>query len=151
MNVKIYLKLSYKTLPMSKICCDIKAIVDRGILTPGILWRLPYIAYPSHLFNILSSLPPLPILFFGATNPHAVLFLFLNGWSRHILCSILLNAIMNLHVPSLGIFVPDGPWCVFYATRCQVYWGLPHEVVFCWYSDLISHTYTNTYSTLRSH
>ena len=95
--------------------------------------------------------PPPPPLFFVATNPHAVLFLFLNGWSRHILCSILLNDIMNLHVPSLGIFVSDGPWCVFYATRCQVYWGLPHEVVFCWYSDLISHTYTNTYSTLRSH
>ena len=33
---------------------------------------------------------------------------------------------------------------MFYATRCLVYWGLTHDIVFCWYSDLISHTQTNT-------
>ena len=39
----------------------------------------------------------------------------------------------------LGTLVPEGPCCVFYGTRCQVYWGMTHNVVFCWYSDLISH------------
>ena len=37
---------------------------------------------------------------------------------------------MELHMPSLGTLVPEGPWCVFYSTRRQVYWGLAHIVVF---------------------
>ena len=49
---------------------------------------------------------------------------------------------MDLHISSLGILVPEGPWCVFYATRRQLYWGLIHNVVFR--SALISHTYANT-------
>ena len=31
---------------------------------------------------------------------------------------------MDLHISSLGTLVPEGTWCVFYATRHQVYWGL---------------------------
>ena len=56
---------------------------------------------------------------------------------------------MELHMPSLGTLVPGGPWCVFYARRRQVYWGLAHIVVFYWYSDLISHTdkHSNTQHT----
>ena len=27
--------------------------------------------------------------------------------------------------------VPEGPCCMFYAIRCQVNWGLAHNVVFC--------------------
>ena len=69
-------------------------------------------------------------------------------WSHHIWCAILLNDNMDLHMSSLGTLVPERPWCVFYATRRQVYWRLTH-VVFYWYSDLISHTHTNTHSTLR--
>ena len=43
--------------------------------------------------------------------------------------------------------VPERPWYVFYAKRPQVYWGLTHNVVFYWYSDLISHTQnTQTYT-----
>ena len=45
---------------------------------------------------------------------------------------------------SLGTLVSKEPWCVFYATRHQVYWGLTHYVVFCWYSDLISHIRKHT-------
>ena len=40
--------------------------------------------------------------------------------------------------------VSEGPWCVFYATRSQVYWGLTDNVVFYWYSDFISHTHKHT-------
>ena len=54
------------------------------------------------------------------------------------------NVIMDLHMFSLGTLVPEGPWCVFLAKRHQVYWGLTHIVVFCWHSDLISHTKTHT-------
>ena len=71
-----------------------------------------------------------------------VLFLWLNRWSQHIWCAILLNDNIDLHMLNLETLVPEGPWCVFYATRCQVYWGLTH-VVFYWYSDVVI-THTNT-------
>ena len=45
---------------------------------------------------------------------------------------------------SLGTVVPEGPWCVFYATRRTVYWGLTHNVDFNWYSDLIWQTHQHT-------
>ena len=76
-----------------------------------------------------------------------VLFLWLNGWSRHIWCAILLKDNMDLHRSSLGTLIPEGPWRVFYAKRSQVYWGLTHNVVFYWYSDLISQTYKHTRHT----
>ena len=40
-----------------------------------------------------------------------VLFLWLNGWSRHIWCIILLNDNIDLHMTSLRTLVPEGPWC----------------------------------------
>ena len=49
---------------------------------------------------------------------------------------------------SLGTLVPEGPWFVFYATRCQVYWGLKQNVFFYRYYfftgtiDLIPHIQT---------
>ena len=64
---------------------------------------------------------------------------------RHIWCAILLNDIMDLHMSSFG------SWCVFYATRRQVCWGLTHNVVFCWYSNLISHTQTHTHTNTHTH
>ena len=104
--------------------------------------KTPYIAYPTP-FQILpnpSSLsPPTPT----PTALSVVLFLQLNGWSCHICCGILLNDIMDLHMSSFGTLVPEGPWCVFYATRHQVYWGLAH-LIFYWCSDLITHTHTYT-------
>ena len=47
---------------------------------------------------------------------------------------------------SLGNLVQEGPWCVFYATRHQVYWGLTCNVVFYLYPDLISHTHTHEHT-----
>ena len=53
---------------------------------------------------------------------------------------------MDLHMSSLDTLVQEGPWCVFYATRCHVYWSLTRNVVFSWSSDLISHTNIHTHT-----
>ena len=45
---------------------------------------------------------------------------------------------LQLDMHMLVTLVPEGPWCLFYATGYQVYWGLTH-IYFCWYSNLISH------------
>ena len=99
-------------------------IVARGVLTSLFLKTLPH-PTPLSIPTVLS----------------VVLFLWLIKRSCHIWCAVLLNDNMDLHMSSLGTLVPEGPWCVFYATRRQVYWGLTHNVVFYWYSDLISHTH----------
>ena len=78
-----------------------------------------------------------------STAVDVVLFL---GWmgEHDIWCAILLNDVMDLHMSSLGTLVPEGPWCVFYARRHQVYWGLkimPFANTFIWY-----HTHGNTHT-----
>ena len=42
-----------------------------------------------------------------------------------------INDIMDLHMSSHSTLVPEGPCCVFYATRFQVYWCLTINVVLC--------------------
>ena len=82
---------------------------------------------PTLLFQIFSTPSSFPV----ASNLHShyslcclvVLFLWLNGWSRHIWCIILPDLEFNYNIILL---VPEGPCCVFYATRRQVYWGLKH-------------------------
>lgn len=78
-----------------------------------------------------------------------VLFLSLIEWLYLIWCVILLN-IIHIHTPNLDILVPEGPSCVFYTTRCQVYQGLTHNVIFpinlIWYH---TDTYKKTHNTLR--
>ena len=49
-------------------------------------------------------------------------------WSHDIWCAILLNDNIELHMSTLGSLVPEGPSCVFYAIRHQVYWGLTHTI-----------------------
>ena len=112
---------------------------------PPILWRptLYWLPPSPHLiFNFATTIFPLPCHLQPPfpTVLSVVLFLWLNGWSRHIWCAILLNDDMDLHMSSYGTLVPEGPWCVFYAIRHQVYWSLTHNVVLYWFSDLISHT-----------
>ena len=50
---------------------------------------------------------------------------------------------MDLHMSSLSTLVPEGCCCVFYASKCQVYWGLTHNMDFTgtliWY-----HTHATT-------
>ena len=126
---------------------------------PHILWRSPILPTPS-FFQIFSANPthsptplpchlqPLPPLFFPLSC-----FCGWMGDSATIDVLFYLMIIMDVHILSIGTLVPEGPFIkhlVFYATRCQVYWGLRHKI-FYWYSDLISHTdkHTNTHSTLR--
>ena len=99
---------------------------------------------PILLIPPTSLSPPTPT----PTAPSVVMFLWLNGWSRHIWCAILLNDNMDLHMSSLHTLVPEGSWCMFYAKRHQFYWGLTHNVSFYWYSDFVI-TYTKTHNTVR--
>ena len=107
--------------------------LQRGA-NPSYFIKTPYIA-SSPLFKFCPTPPPLPCQPPTPTLSvlSVVLFLWLNGWSRHIWFAITL--------------VLEGPWCVFYATRRQVYRGLTHNVftgTLIWY-----HTHKNTHSTLR--
>ena len=93
-----------------------------------ILWRTSYILnplfsnfVPPPTYTHTSLSPPSPTL----TVLSIVLFFWLNGWSRHIWCAILLYDNMHLHQSSLGTLVPEGPWCAFYATKRQV-WHMIH-------------------------
>ena len=106
--------------------------------------KTPLYCINPQLFQILPNPPP---TFLSSPTPSptflsVVLFLWLNGWSHHIWYAILLNDDMDLHMSNLGTLLPEGSSCVFYAIRDQVYWGLRHNVVFYWCSDLISHTQT---------
>ena len=124
----------------------------RRAANPVILWRPPLLPNPYPIFkfclpppSVFKSLhrhlqPPLPSVL------SVFMFLWLNGWSRHIWWTILLNDNMDLYMSILGALVPEGLWCVFHETRRQVYWSLTHSVVFYWYSDLISNTH-NTHHT----
>ena len=107
-------------------------MVGGGVLTPYLM-KSPFFKFCQPPPFLLPPTPTLPAL-------SVVLFLWLDGWSRYIICTILLNDIMDLQMPSVGTLVPEGPWCVFYATRRQVCRALTHNVAFCWYRDLISHT-----------
>ena len=86
------------------------------------------------LFQILSY-PPSPCSLLP-TTPSSLLFLLscylsfcclsavlflLNGWLHHIWWAILLNDILAQHMSILGTLVSEGPWCVFYAIRHQIY------------------------------
>ena len=121
-------------------------ILGTGVLSLLIYEDFPPILLTTTFSNFVQQLPPTslssqtptPIVFSVA------LFIWLNEWSDYIWCAILCNDKMDLHMSSLHTLVPKGPWCVFYATRCQVSWGLTHEIC---YSDLISHE-QNRRSTL---
>ena len=89
--------------------------------------KTSYFSYP--IFQIYTKpFSPLPTTF-TPTALFVTLFHWLNGWFHHNWCVILLNDIMDLHMFSLGTIVPEGPCCVFYATKHRVYWCLTHNVV----------------------
>ena len=89
---------------------------------------------PNHLFyEDPPTLPTSPFSKFCSTlpfpcclqSPPPLLFyclvFCLNGELHHILCAVLLNYIMDLHMSSLRTLVPEGSSCVFYVARSQVY------------------------------
>ena len=90
------------------------------MLTPLFYEDPPYIATPS-LFHphptptLLSPPTPQPNCSFCCWVSFAECVV-----TPYLKCYFLLNDNMDLHMPSLGTLVPEGPWCVFYATRCQV-------------------------------
>ena len=87
----------------------------------------------------------------GISALSVVLLHWLKGWWCHIWCPILLNDIMDLQMCNCGTLLPEGPWCAVHATRHQLYWGLIHNVIFCLYSDLISHTHAHARTRARAH
>ena len=122
-----------------KGCCCFKIQAVLFTQTP------PILPTPPSIFQILPPpLAPSPTSLSPPTLTSIILsvviFLWLNGWSHHIWRAILLNDNMDIHMSSLVTLVPEGPSFVFYATRHHVYWGLTHNTVFYWYSNLISHT-----------
>ena len=101
----------------------------------------PILPTPSPFSNFVQ--PPLSPPAPTPTALSIVLFLWLNGWLRHIWCAILLNDIIGPHMSNLGTSVPEGPWCVFYATRRQVYWGLTRDfLLVLWFDIIQTHTHT---------
>ena len=96
-------------------------ITRKAIVRNPILWRPPYF---SNTVQPISSFLLSPIA--TPTALSVVLFLWLNGWSCHIRCTILLNDIMDLHMMTLCNLILEEPWWVLYETRCQVYWGMTH-------------------------
>ena len=127
-------------------------IVGRGWLTPcftktSSLYCLPpsFSNFFHHFFHFpVTSNPILTVL-------SVVLFLWLNSWSHYIRCAILLNDNMDLHILSLGTRRTLMCVCVFYATKCQVYWVLTGNVGFYWYPFIFYHIHkhTNIHSTFR--
>ena len=120
-------------------------IVGRGVLTP-LLYEDPhhYTPYHPRLFFLILSNPSTPFPLFPVTSNLHPYCSFrcpvpLAEWviiPDLMWCAILLNDNMDLHMSSLGTLVPEGPWYVFYAARCQVYGGLIYNVVFYWYPDI---------------
>ena len=110
-----------------------------------------YIAYPTFL---KFSLTPLSCRFQPSRSLVFLISCFsgwLNGWLCHIWCVILLNDI-DLDLPIWGTSVPKRPVYVLSATWLLFHSGLTHNLIFCWYSYLISirHMPTKTHSETNS-
>ena len=118
MYVRMIKLLNKQNYWCENILCSYWLIVGRGFLTPSFM-KIPLYCLPL-FFQILFN-PHLPT--FTPTAFFVALFLWLNWWSLHICCVILPNDTSDLHMSSLGIIVPEGPYCVFYVIRHQVYWG----------------------------
>ena len=52
---------------------------------------------------------------------------------------------MNLRMSILGTLVPEGPWCVFHATRHHLHWGHTHT-----HTHTHAHTHTHTTHSVTS-
>ena len=126
-------------------CLKSSYIVGERMLSPLFYADLPISPTTTSPFSnfiepLPSPLPPPPLTSLSPPTPiptdfSIFLFLWLNRWSCHIW--------MHLHMSSLGTLVPEGPWCMFYATRHKF-----AEVwhIMCFYCTLIwYHTQTDKY------
>ena len=113
-----------------------------------ILWRPPPPILPTSpsLFQILSTLP-LPPLSCHLQPPSPLLFLLscFFGWvGDHTTFKVLFYLMIKwiyIYVKPWYL-VQEGPWCVFYATRRQSYWGF---LLLLWF-DI---THADTHNTFR--
>ena len=108
-------------------------IVGKGVLTPYFLkFPLYCLLLPFPYFCLPPPLPPLPCHLQPSSPLLFLLFclFWVNEWSQHIWCAVLLNENMDMHTSNLDTLVPEGSWCLFYVTRCHVYWSLTDNVVF---------------------
>ena len=108
-----------------------------------ILWRTSYFAcLRPPLSNFVQPIPPLPCHLKPLT-PLFFLFSCFFGWMGDHATFDVLHYLADLQMSSLGTLVPEGPWCMFYATRHKF-----AEVwhIMCFYCTLIwYHTQTDKY------
>ena len=113
----------------------IKCIVGRGFLTsPYFMKTLPIL--PTCTLPFFRFCPtPLP---YCLQPPPSLLILWscFFGWMGDLAA---FDVLFYLMISWMYTCWAWGPWCFFYGTRCQVYWVLTHDVLFCWYLDLITH------------
>ena len=123
-------------------------IVGRGVCWPLIFWRPPppasLYSQPPPIFQIFSNPTPFPTSLSPPTQIPTVLsvalFLWLNGWSLHISCNILLNDNMDLHMSSLATLVSE------YSVKFTEVWDIFFTGTLIWYH---THKYKDTHTTLR--
>ena len=130
--------LSFKLFPTPFSYC----MIGRGVITP-LFYEDPSIL-PTFFFKFcLSPSFPLPCYL----QPPTPTALSSTEWVivPYLMCYFTWWYSGSTHVEPWYL-VPEGSWCVFYATTYQVYWGLSHNVVFCWYFNLISHTHKHTHT-----
>ena len=105
---------------------------------------------PTPPIYILSNPSPPSPPTFTSTAIFDVLFLWLNGWSCHSWCVILLNDIVDLYMSSLDTLIPEELAMCFvqlgvkFTEVWHIMWLFPDNLI--WYH---THIHTKTHSTLR--
>ena len=108
--------------------------------------------------------PPLLTTPLPPTPPLLILLFCFFGWMGD---RATIDALLFLMISRMYKCWASGTWCMFYTKRCQVYWGLKHDVVFAgtliWYhthkqaqhnwGPVDQHTHVNIYlhQLLRAH
>ena len=130
-----YVKTGWPALLFSRFVCN--SIVGRGVLTP--------LYYPAFFFKFCPT--PLPV-FVNSHLDHCCSFCCLVSLTKWVIAPYLLfcSMILWIYTSNLGTSLPEVPWCVFWSTRRQVYWGLTRDFLVVLWFDI---TLTQTHSTLR--
>ena len=142
----IILNISAWYLVQTKRNCSSKlamSIVCWGVLSPLFYEKSPILPTPT----LSDFVQPCLSLSCPTSNPNALSVVLFFGWMGDHTTFDVLFYLMILWVCTCQAL---RRWCVFYyATRCQVYGALTHNVVSCWCFDLISHTHKHMQHTLR--
>ena len=102
--------------------------------------KTPLYFLPSPFFNFFFRPSLLPAICLHPNWSICCLLSLAESMIAPHLCAILLDDIMDVHMSSFRTLMH------FYATSGEIYWGLTHDVVFCLYSDMISHTHTHIHT-----